>query len=204
MTCKALSYSRVSDCNSLPGHAVESGGGPAPEGTARPAVFCRAVPAFVCPAESAGRAAGRGRFCGAARRRLRRCRFAFRARGKAWRLGGEIREARLPMPACPAGVSCRASGMTAEEDGTARRGAFPASPGSGTDARFPAPWSRLPFQGGRFRRSLFGLEGQSVHLHLPEHGRQAVASGGGKMLFQSDTADEVKVGVENLLRGMSA
>ena len=44
------------------------------------------------------------------------------------------------------------------------------------------------------------LERKCVHLHLLEHRAQAVASGGGEVLAQADTVDEVEVGIQNLLR----
>ena len=56
-----------------------------------------------------------------------------------------------------------------------------------------------------FRLLLFAfhLECHRIEPHLLDHREQSVGTGGRKVFFQSDSVDEVQVGVENLLRGMS-
>ena len=46
------------------------------------------------------------------------------------------------------------------------------------------------------------LEGEGVFAHLLEHGYEAVAAGRGEVLAQTDTVDEVEVGIEYVGRSL--
>ena len=50
----------------------------------------------------------------------------------------------------------------------------------------------------------FQAVGQSIGLHLFEHGKEAVAAGGGEVIAKANTLDEIEVGIENFLWRMVA
>ena len=50
----------------------------------------------------------------------------------------------------------------------------------------------------------FLIENERVHLHLFEHGEEAVAAGGREVFAQAYLFDEVEVGIKNLLWRMVA
>ena len=49
-----------------------------------------------------------------------------------------------------------------------------------------------------------GEERQGILAHLLEHGHEPIAAGGGEVLAQADTVDEIQVSVHNLFRCVPA
>ena len=47
------------------------------------------------------------------------------------------------------------------------------------------------------------LIGESIEAHLLHHGDEAIATGGGEVLFEANLLDEVEVGIGNLFGGMA-
>lgn len=57
---------------------------------------------------------------------------------------------------------------------------------------------------GQFFGAVLCFIRQRIQPDLLDHGEQAVATGGREVVFQSDLLDEIEIGIEYLLRCMSA